>query len=78
MNADELRIIDEMPFLFWIKDREGKYLWGNRAIRELADEGVVGKTDDELPWSADAESLRADDNRVFETGEPLYVHETID
>jgi PAS domain-containing protein len=66
-----------MPFLFWVKDEEGRYLWGNKAISQLAGKEIVGKTDHELPWAADADGLIVDDKQVFETGKPLFVHEYV-
>lgn len=35
MEKSQLHILNEMPFLFWAKDEEGRYLWGNRAVCEL-------------------------------------------
>jgi hypothetical protein len=34
-----------MLFLFWVKDEEGRYLWGNRTTSQLVEENVVGKSD---------------------------------
>ncbi len=77
MTVDDLEIFNQMPFLFWVKDEEGRYVWGNKAICDLAKQDIVGKKDAELPWSTDAGMLRADDKKVLETGEPLFVHETV-
>jgi hypothetical protein len=27
----DLKVFDDMPFLFWVKDEDWRYLWGNRA-----------------------------------------------
>jgi len=78
MQKNELEIFNAMPFLFWAKDEEGRYLWGNRAICEFAKEDVVGKTDSELMWAADAAGLRADDKEVLNTGKPIFRHEYVD
>lgn len=78
MESKDLEIFNEMPFLFWVKDEKGKYLWGNRTISELAGENIIGKTDDELPWADNANALQADDRKVFESGNPSYVHEYVD
>jgi PAS domain-containing protein len=77
MQIKDLEIFNDMPFLFWVKDEAGRYLWGNRAISQLAGTEIVGKTDHELPWAADADGLRVDDNQVFETGKPRFVHEYV-
>ena len=58
MDIDDLKVFNEMPFLFWVKDREGKHLFGNEVICHLAGEDVVGKTDRELVWAKDADALQ--------------------
>ncbi len=78
MQSSQLEIFNAMPFLFWAKDEEGRYIWGNRAIDAFAKQNVVGKTDDELPWANNAEDLRADDKEVLRTGEPVFRHEYVD
>ncbi len=67
-----------MPFLFWAKDEEGRYVWGNRAICDLAQADVTGKTDAELIWADNADALRQADKQVWETGEPDFTHEYVD
>lgn len=78
MRAEDLKAIDGMPFLFWIKDEQGKYLWVNRALAELAAQEMVGKTDLDMPWSNMAEEYRLADRQVFESNKPIFVHEYID
>lgn len=77
MLAKDLEVFNEMPFYFWVKDEEGRYIWVNRALNEMAGEDITGKTDDALPWAHDAEKLRADDRKVLLTGEPMFVNEYI-
>jgi len=77
MNAKDLEIFNAMPFLFWVKDEEGRYIWGNRAISEIAKQDIVGKKDSELPGAANAEALCADDKKVLETGKPIFIHEHV-
>lgn len=77
MNAGELSVVDNVPFLFWVKDKGEKYIWANRKICELAGEDVVGKTDNQLVWAENAEALRKADMRVFASGEPDYLHEHV-
>jgi len=43
MRAKDLEIFNQMPFLFWVKDEEGVYIWGNQAISDLAGRDVVEK-----------------------------------
>ena len=63
------------PITVSVKDKEGRYIWVNRALREMAQKDIIGKTDREMGWAADAEALRADDQKVLETGDTLYLHE---
>ena len=77
MEAKALEVFNAMPFLFWVKSKEGKYLWGNQAISLLADEDVVGKTDYELVWADNAAALQAADKQVFESGKPKYLREQV-
>jgi PAS domain-containing protein len=75
MKIEDLEIFNDMPSLFWVKDEEGRYLWGIRAISRLVGMEIVGKTDYELPWAADADGLRVADKQVLETGKPRFLHE---
>ena len=75
MQSKDLEIFNNMPFFFWVKDEEGKYVFVNRALADMAQQAIIGKTDLEMGWAADAEALRADDKKVLETGQTLYVHE---
>ena len=78
MQRSQLEIFNAMPFLFWAKDTDGRYIWGNRVINDFAKQDVAGKTDDQLPWADNAEALRADDQEVLRTGEPVFRHEYVD
>ncbi len=77
MQAKELEIFNFMPFLFWVKDEDGRYVWGNKVICDLANEDVVGKTDYDLVWADDADGLRTADQEVWKTGKPDFVHEFV-
>lgn len=77
MQTSDLEIFNEMPFLFWVKDEQGKYLWGNRVISRLAGEEVAGKTDYELVWADDADGLRVADKEVWDKAEPVFTHEHV-
>jgi PAS domain-containing protein len=77
MQIKDLEAFQNVPFLVWVKDEEWRYLWGNRAICNLAGEDVTGKLDSELAWKADANVLVRDDKDVLESGEPLFIHELV-
>ncbi len=77
MTAKDLEVFNQMPFFFWVKDEEGTYLWVNDALNAMAEEGIVGKKDAELPWKDSADTLRAHDLEVLETGKPMLLHEIV-
>ena len=77
MNIEDLKVFNEMPFLFWVKDKDGKHLFGNEVICRLAGEDVVGKTDQELVWARDADALQAHDRKVLASGETSFIHEHV-
>lgn len=78
MRREDLEPLNDVPFFFWVKDAEGTYLWGNRAMAEFAGEDVAGKTDADLESAETAEALRRHDREVLEKGEPEFVHELVD
>jgi PAS domain S-box-containing protein len=68
-------LFDGLPdVLFYIKDREGRYLWANRTLIERAGlrgvEVVVGKTADQL-FPVTGSSTVAQDMEVIRTGHPI-------
>ena len=78
MTSKELKVFDNMPFLFWVKNSEGVYIFANQQIRKLAEGEIIGKTDYELPWAKDADKLREADKEVLDTGKTQYIHEFVD
>ena len=71
-------ILDNMPHLVWLKDTGGRYLGFNKTFSEsvgVAKDQAVGKTDFDL-WPQElAEKYSADDQRVMETRQSLYMEE---
>lgn len=79
MRRADLEAFQNVPFLFWVKDQEGKYLWANRAACRLAkEESIEGKTDRDLIWADNAEALQELDKQVIKSGEPRFLHEYVD
>jgi diguanylate cyclase (GGDEF)-like protein/PAS domain S-box-containing protein len=72
-------VIDHIPHQIFWKDLEGKYGGCNTvfaAAAGLARTGdVVGKCDEDFPWSHNAEAIRADDRRITATGQALLNQE---
>jgi PAS domain S-box-containing protein len=72
-------ILDNIPDMAWLKDRDSRYLHVNHRIVELvgrrsADE-LVGLTDHDLFPAHIAERYRADDQVVMESGSTIRVEE---
>ncbi len=79
-ERDLLRtLIDHLPDLVFVKDRDGRFVMANRAIaRFLGVAGpadVVGRTDDDFFSPELAAHFIDDDRRVMETGSPLIDRE---
>ena len=75
------KIVDIMPGHVYWKDKYGIYLGCNdnqAHTLELVDKaGMIGKTDFELPWSADAEELRKIDLQVMQSGKEHCLEEPV-
>jgi PAS domain S-box-containing protein len=65
-------VMDNIPQAVFWKDRELRYLGCNQAFAEDAGlttpQDIVGKTDYDMPWTAQAEAYRSDDRLVMELG----------
>ncbi len=72
-------VIDNIPQRIFWKDRDSRYLGCNMAFARDAGlaytEQVIGKTDEDLPWAALADSMRRADEEVIATGVPKMNHE---
>jgi len=81
-SAASLRaILDNSPYLSWLKDAEGRYLKANKAFADYARledaRQVVGKTDFDL-WPIElAEKYRADDAEVMTLRQQKHVEELL-
>lgn len=67
-------VMDNIPQAVFWKDKNLVYLGCNQAFAEDAGldspEQIIGKTDYDMPWKAEAELYRADDQKVMESGQP--------
>ena len=81
MQTQDLAIFDQMPIHFFIKDEEGKYLWVNEVVYKMAQlssrEEMIGKTDNDMIWGGDSDTLRKNDRQVLETGQTLKIQESV-
>jgi len=74
-------LLDNFPFLVWLKDEESRFLAVNRPFAEAcgleSPELLTGKTDLDV-WPRDlAEAYRADDRAVLDSGRSKQVEEEI-
>lgn len=73
-------IAETMPGNFYWKNRESEYLGCNTALLEatgpISRNDLVGKTDYDL-WGPQADSLRANDQYVMQTGRMLRTEESV-
>jgi diguanylate cyclase (GGDEF)-like protein/PAS domain S-box-containing protein len=72
-------LIDNIPQRIFWKDLESRYLGCNSAFARDAGlaskEDVIGMTDCTLPWATAGNLLRAEDNLVIATGQPVMNQE---
>ena len=76
----ELRqqIFDAVPVHLYLKDREGRYTFGNRAFtefRNLRNEDIIGRTTFGVLEEPAASIAREEDREVLRTGRPLRDQE---
>src|ERR1043165_7990326 len=72
-----LSFMNSLPGYAWMKDLDGRYVYGNAALQALAPyrSGFIGKTDADL-WPAEiAAAYRANDEKVIAERKPLETIE---
>ncbi len=72
-------LVDNMPAVVFIKDREGRYSLVNRELERIAwpREEMLGQRDIELYPAALAAELREHDRQVMEQGQARYYEEVV-
>ena len=72
-------VIDTAPVRIFWKSRDLTYLGCNPAFARDAGkrspEELIGRSDYDMGWAAQAETYRADDQRVMDTGQPTLGYE---
>src|SRR5512135_709276 len=80
-KANMQAMLDNSPFLTWLKDVEGRYTTINKVFADhlrLDDPlQVIGKTDMDLAPLEIAQKCRADDEEVMATLKPKHSHELV-
>jgi PAS domain S-box-containing protein len=73
------KIIETIPLRVFWKDRDLRYLGGNRLLAKdagvIRPEDLIGKTDFDMSWKDQAELYRADDRRVMDTNTPKLFYD---
>lgn len=74
-RLDMLTILDNLPFMAWLKDAEGRYIMVNKPFATISGlespKDAIGKTDFEV-WPQDAAELyRNDDRKIMESKQRL-------
>jgi PAS domain S-box-containing protein len=79
-EANMKALLDNLPYLTWLKDAEGRYITINKMFADyLRLDDVcqaIGKTDLDLQPKELAEKYRADDAEVMATGQKKHVEES--
>lgn len=73
-------LVDSIPDLTWVKDKESRFLMVNRQFSRVFNstvEEIIGKTDADLSGIETARQYLADDMLVINQGEPLHLEERI-
>lgn len=68
-------ILDNMPFLAWLKDEKGRYLQVNKEFEEtynIKSCEIVGKTDYEVSQTEESRKYMEDDFEVMKSGKQKY------
>lgn len=81
IEREERALLDNIPDLAWLKDREGRYIAVNEPFAVLCGLGldeVAGRTDIDV-WSRDlAEKYMADDAEIMKTGKRKTIEEFVE
>ncbi len=75
-------LLDNFPFMVWLKDEESRFLAVNEAFAKVfgwpSAESLIGKTDLDIAPKDLADSYRADDHAVLQSGRSKQVEELIE
>lgn len=74
-------VLDNFPFMVWLKDQEGRFLAVNAPFAHACDfdstDSLIGLNDQDI-WPPDlAEIYQVDDRAVLASGQPRHVEELI-
>jgi PAS domain S-box-containing protein len=73
------QVIDDLPYLIFVKDHQGKYIFVNKAMAMLSNtskENIIGKNDFDLfGQKSVAENCQLSDRKVIDTGKEISEEE---
>ncbi|MBN2610503.1 MAG: PAS domain S-box protein [Bacteroidales bacterium] len=70
-KTQQKAILDNIPYLAWLKDNDGRYISVNRPFAEkfgLEPDEIIGKTDFDIAPGEDAEQIHKTDMQVMKKG----------
>ena len=74
-------VIDNLPQAVFWKDRESRFLGGNRRLvmdaRVASVDDIIGKTDFDMPWKDHAARYQEDDRAVIQSGPKINIEEPL-
>jgi len=79
-NNDSHIILQSIPFLSWLKDSSGRYVYVNQAFCEafgLAEEEVKGRTDGDIFTAEKAKEFKKSDDQVIRRKKSLQLEQSI-
>ncbi|MEY2689862.1 MAG: hypothetical protein RL375_4061 [Pseudomonadota bacterium] len=75
-------LLDNFPFMVWLKDEQSRFLAVNEAFAKVfgwpSAESLIGRSDLDIAPAELAERYRADDQAVLLSGRPKHVEELIE
>lgn len=78
-NINDQQLIDAIPVSIYLKDLQGVYLTCNQYMLDMADlrsrDQIIGKTDYDLPWNAQADKIREIDQTVIQNNKEFQIEE---
>jgi PAS domain S-box-containing protein len=78
INDPENLILDNIPYLLWLKDEKGKYVLVNRAFAQvynLEPTAIIGKSDFNLCSKIKALEFQRSDQKVRRTKKRIYIEQ---
>ncbi|MBN2484488.1 MAG: PAS domain S-box protein [Bacteroidales bacterium] len=77
-RSQQQALLDNIPFLAWLKDKNGRYISVNTPFAEYykqKPDEIIGKTDFDLLPENIAEVQEITDQEIFETGEKKHIED---